>query len=141
MFQKCLLNSGQFSSNLIIMKFQDLFAYQKSVELSMDVFFMSKSFPKEETYSLTDQIRRSSRSVSANISEAYRKRLYPKNFTSKLTDNDAENSETQVWLEYAFRCGYIVDSDYRKFMDLSTGVGKLINFMILNPEKFGVKPE
>jgi|SRR5690606_12138894 len=123
------------------MKFQDLFVYQKSVELSMDIFFISKSFPKEETYSLTDQIRRSSRSVSANIAEAYRKRLYPKNFKSKLTDSDAENSETQVWLEYAFRCNYIADSNYKKLINLSDEVGKLINFMILNPEKFGVKPE
>ena len=86
------------------MTFQDLIAYQKSFELAMCIFEISKSFPKEETYSLTDQIRRSSRSVPANIAEAYRKRIYPKSFYSKLTDSDAENSETQVWLEFALKC-------------------------------------
>ena len=79
-----------------MMIFQDLFAYQKSVNLAMEIFEQTKAFPIEETYSLTDQIRRSSRSVSANIEEAYRKRIYHKHFTSKLTDGDAENSETQV---------------------------------------------
>ena len=121
------------------MKFQELFAYQKSVELSMEVFLITKTFPKEETYSLTDQIRRSSRSVSANIAEAYRKRSYPKNFVSKLTDSDAENSETQVWLEYSLRCKYINEEDFKRLLDSSIEVGKLINYMILHPEKFGVK--
>ena len=89
------------------MQFQDLLAYKKSFTLAMKIFNISKSFPKEEKYSLTDQIRRSSRSVSANIAEAYRKRKYPKNFISKLTDSDAENSETQTWLEFALECKYI----------------------------------
>ncbi|WP_144804397.1 four helix bundle protein [Maribacter sp. MAR_2009_72] len=89
------------------MQFQDLLAYKKSFALAMKVFHISKSFPVEEKYSLTDQIRRSSRSVCANIAEAYRKRRYPKNFISKLTDSDAENSETQTWLEFAFKCEYI----------------------------------
>ncbi len=80
------------------MRFQDLFAYKKSFDLAMQVFEIIKSFPREEMYSLTDQIRRSSRSVSANMSEAYRKRVYPKHYFSKLTDGDGENSETQVWL-------------------------------------------
>lgn len=123
------------------MKFQDLFAYQKSVTLSMHIFEVSKSFPKEETFSLTDQIRRSSRSVSAAIAEAYRKRNYPRHFTSKLTDADAENSETQVGLEYALRCEYIFEERYNNLMSESVEVGKLINYMILHPEKFGVKKE
>lgn len=123
------------------MKFQDLFAYQKSISLSMHIFEISKQFPKEETYSLTDQIRRSSRSVSAAIAEAYRKRAYPKHFASKLTDGDAENSETQVWLEYAYRCKYITEVDFEKLKMESEEVGKLINYMILNPGKFGVKTE
>ena len=76
------------------MKFQDLLAYKKSFDLVMQIFEVSKRFPKEETYSLIDQIRRSSRSVTVNISESYRKRKYPKHFVSKLTDSDAENSET-----------------------------------------------
>lgn len=86
------------------MRFQDLLAYKKSFELSMLIFVISKKLPSEEKYSLTDQIRRSSRSVSANIAEATRKRRYEKHFVSKLTDSDSENSETQVWLEYALAC-------------------------------------
>lgn len=121
------------------MRFQDLLAYQKSFALAMNIFKISKSFPKEETYSLTDQIRRCSRSVSANIAEAYRKREYPKHFHSKLTDCDAENSEIQVWLEFALNCEYINLENYNKFISDSEEVGKLILYMILNPQKFGVK--
>ncbi len=120
------------------MKFQDLLAYQKSFSLAMRIFEITKSFPKEEMYSLTDQIRRSSRSVPANISEAYRKRVYPKNFHSKLTDADAENSETQVWLEFSLKCNYINENIYNELVNESNEVGKLINYMILNPQKFGV---
>lgn len=122
------------------MRFQDLLAYQKSVALAMEIFHITKSFPKVEDYSLTSQIWRSSRSVSANIAEAYRKRIYPKHYKSKLTDSDAENSETQTWLEFAFKCGYISDKTYQELIDKSIEVGKLINYMILHPEKFGVKP-
>ena len=84
------------------MKFQDLLAYQKSFAIATHIFEITKTFPKEEIYALTDQIRRSSRSVPANIAEAYQKRIYPKSFQNKLTDADAENSETQVWLAFAF---------------------------------------
>lgn len=120
------------------MKFQDLLAFQKSFSLAMKIFEITKSFPKEEMYSLTDQIRRSSRSVPANIAEAYRKRVYPKHFHSKLTDSDAENSETQVWMEFSLKCNYINESIYNELLNESNEVGKLINFMILNPQKFGV---
>ncbi|WKL44996.1 four helix bundle protein [Flavobacterium sp. ZE23DGlu08] len=120
------------------MKFQDLLAYQKSFSLAMKIFEITKSFPKEEMYSLTDQIRRSSRSVPANIAEAYRKRVYPKHFHSKLTDSDAENSETQVWIEFSLKCNYINESIYNELLNESNEVGKLINYMILNPQKFGV---
>ena len=120
------------------MKFQDLLAYQKSFSLAMKIFEITKSFPKEEMYSLTDQIRRSSRSVPANIAEAYRKRVYPKHFHSKLTDSDAENSETQVWLEFSLKCNYISESIFNELLNESNEVGKLINYMILNPQKFGV---
>lgn len=121
------------------MKFQELLAYEKSFTLAMKIFEITKSFPKEEKYSLTDQIRRSSRSVSANIAEAYRKRVYPKHFISKLTDSDAENSETQVWLEFALKCNYITSESFNEFIVESEEIGKLINFMIKNPEKFGSK--
>ncbi|SRR5690606_5206590 len=123
------------------MDFKKLLAYQKSFDLAMDIFEISKSFPKEETYSLTDQVRRSSRSVTANISEAYRKRLYPKHFVSKLTDADSENSETYTWLEFALACKYIDDSIFHDLNTKSLEVGKLINYMINNPDKFGVHPD
>jgi len=121
------------------MDFKKLIAYQKSFDLAMSIFEVSKSFPKEETYSLTDQIRRSSRSVPANITESYRKRKYPKHFISKLTDADGENSETNTWLDFALACNYINKDEYIKFVSETTEIGKLINYMINNPGKFGVK--
>ena len=120
------------------MRYQDLLAYKKGFEVAMEVFEISKTFPKEETYSLTDQIRRSSRSVCANIAEAYRKREYPKHFHSKLTDSDAENSETQTWLEFVLACKYINEETFNKLTERNNEVGKLINYMLLNPGKFGV---
>jgi len=119
------------------MKVQDLLAYKKAFKLAMDIYHVSKKFPKEETYSLTDQIRRSSRSVCANLSESYRKRRYPKHFISKLTDCDAENGETQTWLEFALACEYISKEQFKEFNDTSLEIAKLLNYMILNPEKFG----
>ncbi len=85
---------------------RDLLVYQKAFELAMEIFQITKRFPKEETYSLTDQIRRSSRSVNANLGEAYRKRRYINHFISKLSDADTENGETQVWLDFALACKY-----------------------------------
>ena len=121
------------------MKFQDLLAYKKSFDLAMRIFEVSKSFPKEETYSLIDQTRRSSRSVTVNISESYRKRKYPKHFVGKLTNSDAENPETQTWLEFSLACKYINEEIFKELTNKSEEVGKLINYMILYPEKFGVK--
>ncbi len=120
-------------------KFQDLFAYQKAFALAMEIFKVSKTFPKEETYSLTDQIRRSSRSVAINIAESYAKRRYQKHFISKLTDSDAENLETQGWLEFSHACGYIKQEGYDELMEKSREVGKLLHFMMNNPDKFGSK--
>jgi four helix bundle protein len=118
------------------MKFQGLLAYKKSFELSMSIFELSKSFPSEEKYSLTDQIRRSSRSVSANIAEATRKKRYVNHFISKLTDSDSENPETQVWLEYSLSCKYISEENFNELTNKSLEVGKLISYMINNPDKF-----
>ena len=123
------------------MDFKELLAYRKGFDLAMAIFEMTKSFPKEETYSLTDQVRRSSRSVCAIISESYRKRRYPKHFVSKLTDADAENSETSTWLDFAFECNYISTEIHTNLSNQGLEVGKLINYMINNPEKFGVKVE
>lgn len=103
----------------------------------MEIYDVSKTFPKDEKYSLTDQIRRSSRSVSANIAEAYRKRRYVNHFISKLTDSDAENSETNVWLEFALNCEYIDDEKLKALNKKTIEIGKLINYMINNPLKFG----
>lgn len=123
------------------MDFKELIVYKKAFNLAMEVYEVSKDFPKEEKYSLTDQIRRSSRSVCANIAEAYRKRLYIKNFISKLTDSDAENSETTVWLDFALKCNYLDKENHTQMLQESVEIGRLLNFMIQNPEKFGCKKE
>jgi four helix bundle protein len=118
------------------MRFRNLLAYQKGFSLALEIHQISKSFPAEEKYSLTDQVRRSSRSVCTNIAEGYRKRKYPKHFVSKLTDSDAENSETFVWLDFALALGYIQEGTYNKLMEMNAEVGKLISHMIDHPEKF-----
>jgi four helix bundle protein len=121
------------------MDFRELLAYQKAFSLAMEIYNVSKSFPSEEKYSLTDQIRRSSRSVCANIAEAYRKRRYVNHFISKLTDSDGENSETNVWLEFALNCDYITNEQFQTLNEKTLEIGKLINYMINNPNKFGCK--
>lgn len=121
------------------MKFQELLAYRKSFDLAMEVFEVSKSFPKDERYSLTDQMRRSSRSVAANIAESYAKRRYQKHFISKLTDSDSENLETQTWLEFARACEYVNAETFERLMKQTVEIAKLIHYMIRNPEKFGSK--
>jgi four helix bundle protein len=117
--------------------YKDLVLYQKSFLLAMEIFAVTKQFPKEETYSLTDQIRRSSRSTNICTVEAYRKRKYPNHFISKLTDVDMENSETQGWLNFAKECGYINNQVYTNLYELSDEVGRLVQYMINNPGKFG----
>lgn len=120
------------------MNFTDVLAFKKSFSLAIHIFEISKSFPKEEKYSLTDQIRRSSRSVSANISEAYRKRQYPKHFSSKLSDADVENSENLTWLLFALKCNYIDQKGFDTRSLENKEVGKLINYRMHNPIKFAV---
>lgn len=102
----------------------------------MDIFNESKKFPAEERYSLTDQIRRSSRSVCASIAEAYRKRQYPAHFVSKISDADMENSETQVWLSFALECRYVSKKTFDSFVSGSEEVGRLLNHMINYPIKY-----
>ncbi len=121
------------------MDFTELLAYKKGFQVAMEIFHLSKTFPKEEKYTLTDQIRRSSRSVCACIAEAYRKRNYPAHFVSKLSDSDMENSETQVWLDFALACEYLNKTTHERMSEAVREVGKILNFMILNPEKFGSK--
>lgn len=116
--------------------FKDLIVYKKAFNLAMKIFDCSKLFPKEETYSLTDQIRRSSRSVCASIAEAYRKRRYEAHFISKTSDADMENSETQVWLQFALECNYLSRIIFDELMNLSEEIGKLLNHMIENPKSY-----
>lgn len=119
------------------MGLQKLLAYKKGFQLVMCIYEESKHFPREETYSLTDQIRRSSRSICTNIAEAYRKRIYPKHFISKISDADSENSETQVWLEFATACNYLEEERKEELSLRSQEIGKLLQYMINNPGKFG----
>jgi four helix bundle protein len=110
--------------------------YKLAFELAMKIFEVSKKFPKEEKYSLIDQIRRSSRSVCACLSEANRKKLYEAYFVSKVSDSDMENAETQTWLEFALACIYITQKEYDELLNLSEEVGKLLSHMINNPGKY-----
>ncbi len=116
--------------------FKELIVYQKAFSLAMRIFEMSKTFPKEEQYSLTDQIRRSSRSITANIAEAWSKRKYPKHFVSKLTDALGEEYETENWLFYAKDCQYIDEATFNNLITDYLEIKKMLNSMIINPEKF-----
>ena len=117
--------------------FKDMTVYKRAFEMSRLVFHLSKRFPAEERYSLTDQVRRSSRSVSAQSAEGYRKKRYPAHFVSKMTDCDGENAETQVWLDHAVACGYVSDTDIAPILVISEEVGRMLGDMIEHPEKYG----
>ena len=119
-----------------IRDFNDLIVYKKAYVLAMKIFEITKTFPKEEKYSLTDQIRRSSRSVTANIAEAWSKRKYIKHFVSKFTDSLGEEYETENWLLYAKDCQYIDEKTYRELIDEYLEVKKLLQSIIENPERF-----
>ena len=117
----------------------DLEVYQMAFNTAMDIFSTSRSFPKEETYSLTDQIRRSSRSVCANIAEGFRKRRYKAAMIAKYSDAETEAAETQVWLDFAYHCQYL---EKKKYQDLKQQydyiIGKLIR-MITQPDQWIIK--
>jgi len=116
--------------------FRNLIVYKKAFALAMDIYHVSKEFPKEELYSLTSQIRKSSRSVCSNIGEGYRKRRYEAHFVSKISDSDMENTETQVWLDFAFACEYITKKVFDDLNERSEEIGRLLNHLIQNPEKY-----
>ena len=118
--------------------FTDWFAFQKGEKLAQQLFTRSIEFPKEERYSLTGQIRRSSRSVCSNLAEGHAKRRYPKHFYAKLTDALGENNETLVWLRFAQNCNYLSDSEYLHFAELNAEVGKLLSYMMQYPKRFGL---
>jgi four helix bundle protein len=112
---------------------KDLQVYQMAFDAAMKIFELSKKFPVEERYSLTDQIRRSSRSVCANLAEAWRKRRYEAAFVAKLNDCEAESAETQTWLEFAVKCNYLdVDSGRELYATYNRVIGGLVS-MINNP--------
>jgi len=115
---------------------KDLTVYKKAYSLAMEIFEISKSFPKEEKYALTGQIRRSSRSVCLNLREAWAKRRYEAHFISKLTDCDGENSETDSSLDFAKDCGYINDDVHKKLTNKNREIGKMLGSMITNPKSF-----
>jgi four helix bundle protein len=120
---------------------RELIVYQKARQVSRVVYELSKSFPKEETYALTDQIRRSSRSVGAQIAEAWGKRRYERHFVNKLTDADAEQLETQHWIETANECGYISATQCDQLLGLLSEVGRMLHSMIAKADQFCCQPE
>jgi len=122
-----------------IRHFEDLEVYQLSFDTAMKIFEVGKNFPGDERYSLTDQIRRCSRSVCTNIAEAWRKRRYPNAFVSKLSDADAEAAETQVWLAFAVKCGYLDRETAGELKEVYNRVmGKLVK-MLTKPEQWRIK--
>jgi four helix bundle protein len=116
--------------------FRDLTVYKKAFEVAMIIFEISKTFPNDEKYSLTSQIRRSSRATCSCVGEAYRKRQYEAHFVSKSSDADMENTETRVWLEFAMACNYLSKPTWQELDDKAIEIGKLLNHMIEHPEKY-----
>ena len=119
--------------------YKDLRVYQLAYKLAMDIFEVTKSFPNEERYSLTDQIRRSSRSIPANISEAWKKRIYPKMFVSKVVDAAGEAGETEVWLDFAKDNGYLVKEKYDELVSGYDEVNRMLYGMVEKPDRFILK--
>jgi len=118
---------------------KDLRVYKKAYALAIDIFKVSKKWPSDEKYSLTDQTRRASRSVCANLREAWAKRRYAAHFVSKLTDVDGENSETDTWLDFAMDCGYLSVVDYNHFTKQCKEIGAMLGSMLNNPTSFLIK--
>jgi four helix bundle protein len=116
--------------------FKDLIVYQKAYKLAMEIFEITKNFPKEEQYSLTDQIRRSSRSVTTCIAESWARRRYVKSFVNKLIDALGEENETEVWIDYSFDCKYISEETHIHLLTGYDEVRKMLISMINNPEKW-----
>ena len=116
--------------------FKDLIVYQKAYKLAMEIFEISKGFPKDELYSLTDQIRRSSRSVTSCIAESWAKRRYDKAFINKLTDSLGEEYETEGWLDYSHDCKYISKDTHNRLLDEYDEVRKMLISMVNNPDKW-----
>ncbi len=115
---------------------QDLMAYRKARSLARELFLASRAFPREESFALTDQARRASRSIGAQIAEAWAKRRYPRHFISKLTDADGEELETQHWLTVAFDCGYLSADETRRLGEICIEIGQMLGSMISKADQF-----
>ena len=124
---------------MIIQSYRDLRLYQAAMDAAMDIFQLSKSFPAEEKYSLTDQIRRSSRSVCANIGEGWRKRRYRAAFMAKISDAETEACETQIWLEFALRCNYLDEEKANNLTEKYDHILSQLVIMINDSDKWIVK--
>jgi four helix bundle protein len=118
------------NSSVHAKSYQELNVYEKAFNLSKAVFEITKAFPKEESYSLTDQLRRSSRSIGAQIAEAWAKRRYEKHFISKLTDADAEQMESQHWIHVAYSCGYINEEVMQNWLVELATIGRMLHTMM-----------
>jgi four helix bundle protein len=129
-----MISSGTYQKAL--RGHRDLKVYRLAYDVAMRVFKESNAFPQEERYSLTSQIRRSSRSVAANIAEGFRKRQYPNMFVSKLADSDAEATETQVWFDFARDCGYLSTEHHDELITQYEEIGRMLHAMIDHPESF-----
>lgn len=125
---------GQALARSVIRKHTDLEVYRMSFDTAMSLFEISKSFPRDEIYALTDQMRRSSRSVSANITEAWRKRRYPAAFISKLSDAEGEAAETQTWIQYAVACHYLTPEQARPLYAAYDSILGMLVTMIKSPD-------
>ena len=130
------MNQKQTSENPYVKSFRELIVYQKSMDLAREVYKISLKFPPDEKFSLTDQIRRSSRSVAANIGEAWGKREYPAHFISKLSDSLAESHETQVWLDHALDCRFITTEQHQTLDDFANHTGALIRNTAAKADQF-----
>ena len=120
----------------IVKDFEDLDVYLLAFELQQEIYELTKRFPNEERYSLTDQIRRCSRSIGANIGEAWAKRRYKAHFISKLTDADGEQLETRHWLKTALTCGYITTDEYQKLVSECREIGQKLGRIMIDADKW-----
>ena len=120
--------------------FTDLIVYQKTVSLAARIFLISRRWPNEERFSLTDQIRRAARSVGANLAEAWGKRFYPAHFLSKLTDADGENHEVEHWLITARADGYLADAEFEQLLEQKREICRLLGSMIRDPDAYLLRP-
>ena len=120
----------------VIRNFRDMRVYQRAFKLQQLIFESTKSFPREERYSLTDQIRRASRSIGANLAEAWQKRRYPAHFVSKLTDADGEQAETEHWIETAMACSYLSEAQGVAFLEHCRDIGGMLGNMLAQADSF-----